>query len=188
MPEFIPFDQTETLDVLAELIAYGRPPQRDFAIEEPIGYSIRTQRLIAMTTEWQIGDFIRKRWEIHQILHGGMGSVFIVYDHEWSEPFALKTFHDSLLACSPHVAERFAEEAHIWINLDMHENVTQAKFVQQIDGKPSQLFLEYVSGGDLVAWMIKHRLKKDVPLILRFAIQFCDGMVHAISKGMIIGT
>lgn len=112
-----------------------------------------------------------------------MGSVFIVYDREWSEPFAVKTFHDELLASNPRVAERFAKEAHIWINLDVHENIAQARFVQQIDSKP-YLFLEFVSGGDLMAWMIKNRLRNDVPLILRFAIHFCDGMIHAISKGI----
>ena len=136
-----------------------------------------------MTRNWKIGDVIKKRWEIHRILCGGMGSVFIVYDREWSEPFAVKTFHDALLASNPRVAERFAEEAHTWINLDVHENIAQAKFVQQIEGKP-YLFLEYVSGGDLLAWMIKNRLRNDVPLIARFAIHFCDGMVHAISKGI----
>lgn len=136
-----------------------------------------------MTTEWEIGDRIKDRWEIHQILQGGMGSVFIVYDHQWAEPFAVKTFHTRLLMTNPRVAERFAEEAYTWINFDAHENIAQVKFVQQIDTKP-YLFLEYVSGGDLLAWIVNNRLRNDTVLILRFAIQFCDGMVHAISKGI----
>jgi serine/threonine protein kinase len=136
-----------------------------------------------MATNWKVGDTIKGRWEIHQILHGGMGSVYIVYDREWSEPYAVKTFQDKLLTENPRISDRFTEEAHTWINLDDHENIARARFVQQIDGKP-YLFLEYVSGGDLSAWMIKNRLKNDVPLIVRFAVQFCDGMIHAISKGI----
>ncbi len=44
-----------------------------------------------MATDWQIGDKIENRWEIHNILRGGMGIVFIVYDHEFHVPYAAKT-------------------------------------------------------------------------------------------------
>ena len=33
-----------------------------------------------MTSAWQIGDKIENRWEIHKILRGGMGIVYIVFD------------------------------------------------------------------------------------------------------------
>lgn len=133
--------------------------------------------------QWKIGDAVNGRWEIHKILSGGMGTVYLVYDREWSEPFAVKTFRDDVLVQNPHAAARFVDEAHAWINLDEHENVVRARFVQQINGKPF-LFLEYVSGGDLSAWIARKRLQNDVPLALRFAIQLCDGMVHANSKGI----
>jgi len=35
-----------------------------------------------MASNWQIGDKIENRWEIHKILRGGMGIVYVVYDHE----------------------------------------------------------------------------------------------------------
>jgi tetratricopeptide (TPR) repeat protein len=38
--------------------------------------------------------------------------------------------------------------------------------------------LEYVSGGDLATWINSQRLAGDLQTVLRFAIQFCDGMVH----------
>jgi hypothetical protein len=42
-----------------------------------------------MAADWQIRDRIPdpetgwERWEIHKILRGGMGIVYVVYDHDW---------------------------------------------------------------------------------------------------------
>jgi tetratricopeptide (TPR) repeat protein len=131
--------------------------------------------------EWLDGS--QKRWEIYKVLGGGMGRVYIVYDHELREPFAAKTFQDELFKRNPMVAERFTQEALAWTRLDRHENIAQARFVENIEGKPF-LFLEYVSGGDLSDWIGTPRLSEDLPQVLRFAIQFCDGMSHALSKGI----
>ena len=136
-----------------------------------------------MPAQWNVGDRIENRWEIHKILRGGMGIVYVVYDHEWREPFAVKTFQDEVFARNPGTADRFALEARSWVNLDAHQNVVQARSVDKIRGKPF-LFLEYVSGGDLGGWIGTPRLTQDLPQVLRFAIQFCDGMSHALSKGI----
>jgi hypothetical protein len=53
-----------------------------------------------MSIEWQIGDRLNNRWQIHKILKGGMGIVYIVYDHDWRKAFAAKTFQDELFARS----------------------------------------------------------------------------------------
>ena len=134
-----------------------------------------------MANEWLDGS--QKRWEIHKVLDGGMGTVYIVYDHELREPLAAKTFQDELFKRNPMVAERFTQEALAWTRLDWHENIAQARCVESIEGKPF-LFLEYVSGGDLSTWIGTPRLSEDLPQVLRFAIQFCDGMSHALSKGI----
>jgi tetratricopeptide (TPR) repeat protein len=55
--------------------------------------------------------------------------------------------------------------------------------VRTIDGKP-YIFLELVTGGDLSQWIGTPRLTKDILQILSFAIQFCDGMSHAFTKGV----
>jgi serine/threonine protein kinase len=137
-----------------------------------------------MATDWQIGDCIQNRWEIYKILRGGMGIVYIVYDHKDPNIYAAKIFQDQVFARNPIIAERFTQEALTWVNLDIHQNVTRARFVQSIGGKP-YLFLEYVSGGDLGDWIGTPRLTEDLPQVLHFAIQFCDGMTHALSKGII---
>jgi serine/threonine protein kinase len=136
-----------------------------------------------MATHWKIGDRIEGRWEIHHIFKGGMGIVYIVYDHQHRMPYAVKTFSaDEVGDDSDKIAD-FTEEALTWINLDVHENVTRAEFVETILGKPF-LFLEFVSGGDLSRWIGTPRLTEDLPQVLRFAIQFCDGMKHAAAKGI----
>ena len=134
-----------------------------------------------MAREWLDGS--QKRWEIYKVLGGGMGRVYIVYDHEWREPFAAKTFQDELFKSNPMVAERFTQEALAWIRLDRHENIAEARWVENIEGKPF-LFLEYVSGGNLSDWIGLPGFGEDLRQVLRFAIQFCDGMSHALSKGI----
>jgi tetratricopeptide (TPR) repeat protein len=133
--------------------------------------------------QWNVGDRIENRWEIHKILRGGMGVVYIVFDHELRQPFAMKTYQDEVFARSPGVAEGFRREALTWVNLDVHANITQAYGVETIAGKPF-LILELIGGGDLGAWIGTPRLVGNLPQVLRFAIQLCDGMVHAGSKGM----
>jgi tetratricopeptide (TPR) repeat protein len=136
-----------------------------------------------MATNWQIGDRIQGRWEIYKVLKGGMGIVYVVYDHEHPNAYAAKTFQDEIFDRDPAIAERFTQETLTWVNLDAHQNIAQALFVETIHGKP-YLFLEYVSGGDLGDWIGTLRLTEDLPQVLRFAIQFCDGMTHAQSKGI----
>jgi serine/threonine protein kinase len=134
-------------------------------------------------SNWNIGDVIQERWEVRRILQGGMGIVYIVYDRKGREVFAAKTFQDEVFAQNPNTGERFRQEALAWINLDRHENITEASTLHIIGGKPF-LFLEYVSGGDLGRWIGMSSLIEDIPQVLRFGIQFCDGMRHVISKGI----
>ena len=104
-----------------------------------------------MTTPWTIGECIEGRWEVHQILKGGMGVVYIVYDREHRTPYAAKSFRDDKVENSDSI-NSFMEEALTWVNLDVHENVARAEFVETILGRPF-LFLEFISGGDLSRWI-----------------------------------
>jgi tetratricopeptide (TPR) repeat protein len=136
---------------------------------------------------WKIGSRIDGRWEIQKILGGpgssGMGIVYVVYDHKDHEVFAAKTFQDGAIARDQVTVSRFQREALAWVNLDRHENITRAHALRTIDGKPF-LFLDYITGGDLSAWITEGRLAQDLVQAVRFAIQFCDGMSHALAKGI----
>jgi len=136
-----------------------------------------------MRESWQLGDQIEGRWEVFKILQGGAGVVYIVYDHAFRESFAAKTFRPEIFASSPRIADRFIQESMAWLRLDIHPNITQARMFEKVEGIP-YLFLEYVSGGDLGGWIGTPRLTEDLPQVLRFAIQFCDGMTHANMKGI----
>jgi hypothetical protein len=135
------------------------------------------------SSDWQLGQRIAFRWDVRNVLRGGMGVVYIVYDHFWHEAYAAKTFLDSVFALNPEIETRFVTEVRTWIDLEKHDNVVQAKFVEIIGGKP-YVFVEYVEGGSLSSWIGTSRLRKDLPQILRFAIQFCDGMNHIVAKGI----
>lgn len=45
----------------------------------------------------QIGDKISNRYKIYQILIGGMGVVYVCYDHKFDTPIVLKTYQESLI-------------------------------------------------------------------------------------------
>jgi serine/threonine protein kinase len=165
-----------------------------------------------VSTQWQVGDTIVSgegdpddfSWEIRRILGGpgssGMGIVYVVYSDKWRETFAAKTFQAEVFDRSPQVVERFIQEANAWISLDIHPNVTWARFVRRLPGRPPRhqgdrawlnrveawpfLFLEYVSGGDLGKWIGTPLLTENVEQVLRFGLQFCDGMMYAFSKGI----
>jgi tetratricopeptide (TPR) repeat protein len=136
-----------------------------------------------MPAEWKPGDRIQDRWQVDRVLTGGMGIIYVVLDWQFMEVFAAKTFQDEVFERNPEIARRFSHEASTWINLEAHENVARARFVEVIQGKPF-LFLEFVTGGDLGKWIGTPRLTGNEQQVLKFAIQFCDGMHHALSKGI----
>jgi tetratricopeptide (TPR) repeat protein/tRNA A-37 threonylcarbamoyl transferase component Bud32 len=132
---------------------------------------------------WRIGDRIQGRWEIHDILQGGMGTVYVVFDRLFRLKLAAKTFQDCAFAQNRAAADRFTKEALAWINLGAHPNVTRAYFVETIRGKPF-VFSEFVGGGSLRDWIGQPGLLDDLSEVLRLGIEFCDGMSHAASNGI----
>lgn len=136
-----------------------------------------------MATPWQVGERLAGRWEIYRILPGTTGTVYVVYDHQDRAPFAVKTLHATLAAQAPYLVDHFLQGAQIWLDLDVHGHLTQACFLQSIAERPC-LFLEYVPGGSLASWIGLPRLSQNAPLVLRLALNLCDGMLHAASQGV----
>jgi hypothetical protein len=85
-------------------------------------------------TDFYPGEFIDERWEIYQVLRGGMGVVYVVRDQETGETLAAKTFRDDVLRPDTEVAERFEREAFAWIRIGSHPNVVKARFVRRVEG------------------------------------------------------
>ena len=170
-------DQTKKIEESSREVGEETPPLREEAVPG----------------RWQVGDRIENRYEIYHILGGpgksGMGIVYICYDHESKTSVALKTFQDKYLRERAAI-DRFKWEAEAWVRLEKHYNIVQAKYVDEILGKP-YIFLEYVVGdekygADLSGWIWRGGLRRggrpDIPLILNFALQFCHGMLHAQKK------
>lgn len=126
---------------------------------------------------YRVGDLIEQRWEVWRVLQGGLGRVYLVYDHALGEPFAVKTF----LLDEPEVVERFLVESTLWARLDRHAHIVAMDSFKVINGRP-HLFLELVDGGDLSGWIGTERL--DLTTVLRLGMQFCDGMTHAYDHGL----
>lgn len=128
--------------------------------------------------EWSPGDIVETVYTVQEVFRGGMGIVYIVFDSEAIDFHALKTFQEQFL-WNDSVIGQFIREAEIWINLERHPHIVQARRVLLIDGMP-YILLEYIQGSDLEKVLEKGRLT--LGETLRFSIQFCDGMSYAYEK------
>jgi serine/threonine protein kinase/Tfp pilus assembly protein PilF len=135
---------------------------------------------------WSIGDDIDGLFHVEQILGGpgqsGMGTVYVGHSSLIGDVCAVKTLQDQLLYDAA-VHARFRQESLTWIRLGAHDNIVQAYSWQVLDGRPC-LFMEYVDGGDLSQWIGAPALFDHPELVLRFAIDFCTGMIHATAQGL----
>jgi serine/threonine protein kinase len=136
-----------------------------------------------LTSTWPIGHRIKGRYEIKDIKVGGMAVVYLCYDHEFREMFAVKSFKDQFLGRKD-VMDRFFYEAELWMRLEKHCNIVWTRWVDRINGRPF-IFLEYIEGHplfglDLSGWILKKGLTLE--LALYFAIQICSGMIYSQRK------
>jgi len=148
--------------------------------------------------KWQVGDKIGGRFEIHQILGGegksGMGIVYVCMDQEDSSltPIALKTLQNTY-RLSEEVQKLFEHEAVVWTILRNHPYIVYAesvwKEIYPVEGKlEKQLFviLEYIPPDSRGRNTLTHYLGSlSYPEILKFSIQFCNGMEYAYSRGIV---
>ncbi|MEW6580873.1 MAG: tetratricopeptide repeat protein, partial [Chloroflexota bacterium] len=130
--------------------------------------------------DFDFGDRIDGRYEVAQVLRGGMGIVYLCYDHEDRQSVAIKTFQSRLLTNETAVA-RFTQEARTWIMLEKHRHIVQARRVQKFEGRP-HIILEHITGpeglgSDLCSWIRHNRI--DLCQALDFALQIALGMQHA---------
>lgn len=141
-----------------------------------------------MLKEIKIGDKIGPDFIVVDIYGGegksGMGVVYVCLEPEYEYIFALKTFQDQFIF-SNEMKEYFKQEALAWIHLEKHPNIITAATFDIIDERPF-IYLE------LVLPDIKNRKTLEDYLgsglstlqILDWAIQFCYGMEHAVSRGV----
>nr|MCU0480335.1 hypothetical protein [Anaerolineae bacterium] len=69
--------------------------------------------------DYTVGDRIDGRYEVSEVLRGGMGVVYLCYDHGQREPVAIKTFQSKYLE-NERALTRFNHEATVWVRLEKH--------------------------------------------------------------------
>jgi len=131
---------------------------------------------------WQAGDVILDTYEIEAVISGGMGHVYIAHHKNWNVKVAIKSPNEMMLSDREFFA-RILREANSWTELGLHPNIAYCYYVRNIDDIP-HIFIEFVDGGNLKQWIEEGKCI-DYRTSLDLAIQFCHGMEHAHSKGMI---
>ena len=132
---------------------------------------------------WQPGDEILGLYRVEDVIEtGGMGRVYIAHHKGWNVKLAIKSPNEMMLSDRNNFA-RVLREANSWTELGLHPNIAYCYYVRSIEDVP-HIFVEYVDGGNLRQWITDGKCI-DYRVSLDLAIQFCHGMEHAHSKGMI---
>jgi len=132
-----------------------------------------------MYKAFDTGDIMADRWHILRKLIGGMGEVLIVFDRSHETLLAAKSFRSDVFEIDPGLADRFVQEARVWLDLDRHENLVEAHGIEIVGGRPF-LFLEYISGGSLAEKILTSPSGIVARELLPLAIDLCDGMIFAV--------
>lgn len=131
----------------------------------------------------QPGDWIADRFQVFEVYQGGMSVVYVVNDHHGTtgrQLVALKTLRDEILVHRTR-RSRFAKECRLWVQLGEHPHIVQAHSVEIFAGRP-YVVLELIRGGDLNHWIRSPKL--DLIQALKFGVQFCQGLEHALRQGL----
>ena len=131
---------------------------------------------------WQKGDLILDTYKVEDIKMGGMGYVYIAKHQGWKVKIAIKSPNEMMLS-NRSLFSRVLREADAWTGLGLHPHIAYCYYVRKIEDVP-HIFIEYVDGGNLREWISDVRCY-DLKVGLDIAIQFCHGMEHAHSTGMI---
>ena len=136
--------------------------------------------------EFEKGDIIGQRFYITEFLgEGTFGSVYLAYDSQWQDFIALKTFR-GVYNSNPEIREKIFREANLLIDLGHHPYLVDIYFIEFLSGR-LYIGMQSIGSGESKSNTLEKYLEKnkiDLPQILRWAIQFCIGIIYAYSKGV----
>lgn len=135
---------------------------------------------------YAVGDMIAGSYRVLRIFGGagvsGMGVVYLVDERDAPAPFVLKACQGG----DPKLTSRFKREAEVWVSIGSHPSVTKAFWVRFLD---QQLFVaaEYVNGVETGNGSLSDVVSVGVAprQIIRWTMQFCSGLGHALARGLI---
>lgn len=155
--------------------------------ELAIGVARQRQAIIARSS-YHPRDIIGRQYLVHRVLgRGGFGLVYLVSTVDDGTIYAVKTFLDEFMF-DEDVKRNFEKEAQVWVHLGWNPFIVQAHEVRLLDGRmfvamdfvaPDENGL--VSLHDHIAF---HGRRLGDTTIGNWAIQFCHGMEHALSRGI----
>jgi serine/threonine protein kinase len=113
----------------------------------------------------------------------GQGVVYLVEEREAPKPFVLKTIHGDYAVAWK---SRLIREAEVWFSLGFHPNIVPALWVRELE---DQLFVaaEFISPDAEGRSTLTHYIADGpapLPVVCRWAIQFCDSLQYAVEKGL----
>jgi tetratricopeptide (TPR) repeat protein len=132
------------------------------------------------------GELIGQWYEVCGILgSGGFGIVYLVYVQETGGVYAMKTFREEFLQ-EKHTRENFQQEANVWVNFNQHPNIVEAKFLDTANDR-LYIGMEFITPNSMGINSLEDYIRRvpfDLARSLSWAIQICDGMSYAFSKGL----
>ena len=128
------------------------------------------------TTPFAPGSMVADRYEIRCLLgKGGMGQVFLAYDHRLERDVALKTMKRQFTYEHDSVA-RFEREVRLVRQLD-HPGIV--KLYETCNWKGLLFYtMEYVEGKTLRC-LLREQQRLDLPAAVNVLCQVCDALAHA---------
>ncbi len=156
------------------------------AVQKPVAPAAARPSPQPAFEPYKEGDVIGGAFDVLRKLgEGGFGVVYLVRLRQTGGLFALKTYRDELLA-DPASRESFKKEALLWSNLQIHPCIVAARWIQEISGRLF-VMMDYVPADSAGRVSLGDHLAAD-PLdpniALKWGIQFCQGMEHAIAQGI----
>lgn len=133
---------------------------------------------------YRAGDVIGGEWRVLRAMEGGLGLVYAVEHRESGDRRVLKA---PKRQADPHVRESFRTEAETWVRLGDHPNIVCAHGIDEFAG---QLFVvaELIEPDELDRVSLRDYLATGAPTsrtVASLTADFCYGMAHARSKGMV---
>ena len=131
---------------------------------------------------WPIGSLLDGQYHVDAIRGGtgisGMGVVYII--QHGANIYAAKTFQRQF-AGDLGLIQRFMREAETWMLIDAHPNIVRAHYLDIIETIPF-IFMEYIERDATGCLSLAdHIARGRIPLeqAMDFALQCCEGMIHA---------
>jgi len=131
----------------------------------------------------KIGEYIGGEFKILDVMHGGMGAVYVVSHSRYEDPIVLKTL---LKSDDQNSLALFKREAQSWVDVGVHPNIVDAFWVDVFEGE-LYIAARYIPSDEFGHNTLHDRIRHghiSHSLLLKWCAQFCYSMKHALKNGM----